>query len=262
LIESQAYRDVATLEQVVARLRSGEQSMRVVSSLEHLQSATLRADALRILNLSRRTGASAATALAQLAHAERKRVELEHQLDGEFAVPKATVRLVIALPIAVLVFAQILGLPLLEVLITERAGQISVALGVVLLLVGRRWSRRILERATPKPEAESTRLESLASALRCGLSFSLAAREVGLDAELLARLSTERKLARERGSPIADLVSLRAQTIRDAHAHEALLRVRAAGVRLMVPLGATVLPALLLLLVVPLGIGLTRPTLT
>lgn len=261
MASSEQIEELFLLEQAASRLRSGEQVSEVRRFIDvELQPSELKNQAGEILRLSAKTGALPANALAQLARFQRERIELQRKLQSEFATPRATVRLVTALPIVVLVFTQLLGLPLIEVIVHNRLVQLSVLLGAGLLILGRRWSRRILRAAEPKSESASYRLEMLANALRCGLGFRSAVEAVGLPRELVAQLTSEKKLARERGSPIADLVQLRAQSIRDRHAHEGLLIVRDASVRLMVPLGATVLPALLFLLVVPLAIGLTEPS--
>jgi tight adherence protein B len=252
---------VFLLEQAASRLRAGEQVSQVRTFIDvELETSDLKNQATEMLRISAKTGSAPASALTQLAQFQRERIELQRKLQSEFATPRATVRLVTALPFVVLVFTQLLGLPVIEVIVHNRLAQVSVLSGAGLLILGQRWSRRILRAAEPKPESASYHLEMLANALRCGLGFRSAAEAVGLPRELDAQLTTEKKLARERGSPIADLVQLRAQSIRDRHAHEGLLIVRDAAVRLMVPLGATVLPALLFLLVVPLAIGLTQPT--
>lgn len=255
------FEEIFLLEQAVSRLTGGEQVSNIRKFLEtELETAELKHQVLEILRLSSRTGAAPAAALKQLARTQQQQLEVKERLDGEFAAPRATVKLVSALPAVAWVFAQLLGLPLIEVLVHNHFAQISGGVGVALLIIGHRWTRRILLNAQPKKEIVSPRLEMFAAALRSGLSFRSAAEAVSLPRELEAQLTTEKKMARERGSPIADLVQLRAQSIRDRHLHEAMLLVREAGVRLMVPLGATVLPALLFLLVVPLAIGLTQPT--
>jgi len=46
--------------------------------------------------------------------------------------------------------------------------------------------------------------------------------------------------------------------LRAAERAKSQLRIRELGVKLLIPLGATALPALVLLLVVPMAIGLTQ----
>lgn len=248
--------DVTAISEAIAKLRAGISSRQVAQELnDQISNVELNSHVKEVMRIARSTGASTQNALQQLLANEVAKSETQRQLDAEFAAPRATARLVTWMPVAVLVFAQLLGLPIVSAVLGSSVAQIAVLLGLVLLAFGARWSKRIISSAEPKSSQSWKRLELMALALGAGMSFHRAAEQVGLESELVHSINRERTLSLGTGAPIAELVALRAEQLRMADAHFALLRVREASVKLTIPLGATVLPALILLLVVPMTVG-------
>lgn len=248
--------EISLLTEAVANLKAGVPVRSVQADLEsQISDQDLRLKVREVFEVSRATGAAAQHALAKLVATEKAKIENQRLLDAEFAAPKATARLVTWLPLGVVVFAQVIGLPMFSVLTQSLAAQVSVAAGLLLLWLGARWSKRIIALASPKLSRESDRLQLMSMALSSGMNFATAAERVRLEPELLHSLNHERAISRQTGAPIAELVELRAEQISSTVSHFNLMRVREASVKLMVPLGATVLPALFLLLVIPVAVG-------
>ncbi|THJ68412.1 hypothetical protein E8P82_00380 [Arthrobacter echini] len=99
------------------------------------------------LAVSERSGAPLATILAQYA------VQLDAHLDGfsaretALAGPRATVILLAWLPLVGVVLGFALGVDPVEVLLGSTLGRLALAGGVLLMVVSRIWSRRLVRRA-------------------------------------------------------------------------------------------------------------------
>lgn len=93
------------------------------------------------------TGSGLATAVERLEQAERDAAARRRDIDVELAGPRATARLLALLPALGLVMSAGLGAAPLHVLLGTTVGRISLALGVVLELVGLRWTSRLVAHA-------------------------------------------------------------------------------------------------------------------
>ncbi len=209
----------------------------------------------KLLKTASSLGAPVVPAIERIVQVERHRQSASADLQSEFAAPKATSRLVAFLPPSFLAIAQLMGLPIFEAVFHSSLAKVSAALGVALLVFARVWSNRILAAAQPSQTDLTQDLELLVIALRAGLGFEPALQKVGAAAETKLLLVQERLLARTTGAAIAGLIEARADTIRENQARADLVRIREASIKLMWPLGAAVLPALILMLVVPLAVG-------
>ena len=246
-----------SLQRLIQRVRAGE---RVSKAWYAEQSALasnpeLQAIAARILKTANQVGAPVVPALERLVQVQLHKQSAQADLEAEFATPKATAKLVAWLPVAFLALSQLMGLPIVQAVTQSNLAKVSVVVGVGLLLIARLWSRRILKTAQPRAEDPAQILELLVIALNGGLGFGPALHKVGADVSTEALLVQERMLARTCGAPIAGLIEARADYIRAGQARADRVRIREASVKLMLPLGAAVLPALILLLVIPLASG-------
>ncbi len=183
------------------------------------------------------------------AHSEAKR-----RIEIAMAAPKATLRLVTWLPVGALLFGQFAGLGTLSILFRQPIALAAVCLGGVLLVIGKFWSGRMLSRSLVAPSHDSFGLVLIAACLRSG--FDLASAEKLSDSNLD---DVESKaivdLALRTGVPVADLL-LSFAKLRDSESlQQRLTVIERLSVRLMVPLGAAVLPAFVLMAVVPLAIS-------
>ena len=180
------------------------------------------------------------------------------------AGPTASARLMVALPFVGVALGFLLGVNPIATLIAMPAGGLVLVCGIALILAARRWSRRLL-RTLDRRRPAGMQLELLAMALSAGVSIEHGRGLVGAEwaesdddeqrivADVLA-------LAGSVGIPAAALLRAEASRLR----HDALIRQRTEaarlGVRLLLPLGACVLPAFVLLAVVPVIVGIVSST--
>lgn len=210
----------------------------------------------RLVAVCRTTGAPMLEALRSLQSARAQAANTAQELLAELAGPQATVKLVTWLPVGVVILAQGLGFDILDALLTNLLAQLSVIAGVVLLVVANRWSNRMVRAATPSPGDPAAGLNLFIALLKSGQSLSVARQSVDEGGLALAGLLAT---ARATGAPLVDLLDARARAIREQHATRAKHILRQLSVRLTIPLGAAVLPALVCLVVIPLFISLTSP---
>jgi len=246
-----------SLARLQQRIRAGE-SVSTAWKAEQLafsEAPELHARTAKILKTANSLGAPVVPALERLVQVQLHMQSARADLEAEFAAPKATARLVAWLPAVFLGFAQLMGLPILQAIMQNTLAKVSVGFGIGLLLLARFWSRRILRLASPRADDPAQGLELLVIALNAGMGFNAALKKVGADASTEGLLVQERLLARTCGAPIAGLIEARADYIRASQTRGDRVRIREASVKLMLPLGAAVLPALILLLVVPVAAG-------
>ena len=208
-------------------------------------------------------GAPLAACLDDIAQCLLAAGEVERDTAAALAGPLATTRMVIGLPLVSIVSGALLGLDTLHVLFASPAGIACLLSGGVLLLVARAWSRALLRRARRLEAVPGLALDLVAVAASGGGSLN---RAVELVDEALDRFGVAAahdrgavidvlRLAARAGAPPGEL--LRAEALRVRRDAVGLARRRAAGldVWLMVPLGICVLPAFVLLSVIPVVVG-------
>lgn len=212
--------------------------------------------ALQALTLSEQLGSAPAENLERLAQVEAERAKTLAALEVAASGPRASARLVTVLPVLVLVGAQLLGMRVLNSLNAITVA--SIVLGSALLLSGRRWSKRILDRAQPIVHDPGAALDAFASAMGAGLAPTIATREVerifGQQPEVAKLLAT----SAETGMAISKLARAEADRLRLVWSSSSEKKIHEAGVRLMWPLGLAVLPAFALIAVVPLAVSMLR----
>ena len=213
-------------------------------------------EALAALDLCERLGAAPAESLQRLAAVEAELAKAKAELELAATGPRASAKLVTLLPVAVLLGAQLLGMRVFNQLSPLACA--AICLGALLLFAGRRWSSRILAKAQPEASDPGAALDSFAAAMNAGLPQSAALIEVeksfGSQPGLLA-ITTE---AAQTGMAVTRLARAEADRLRLQWRVESERRIHEAGVRLMWPLGVAVLPAFVLIAVVPLAIAMLR----
>lgn len=237
-----------------------------------------------VLEVADRTGAPSATALRSLSAAMRRSASADRAVLVALAGPRASARVVLALPILGLALGTVWGAGALEVLLTTPVGWACCVTAAGLVAVGQRWSRRMVLWATPDGHVPGIELDAWAVALSGGGSWqaaettvreALAARPAdarparsgssarpggsarpGADARLREVLD----LSRRAGVPAAALLRAAAEDLRDDAAAAGLAAAERLGVRLVLPLGTCVLPAFVLLGVVPVVVGVLSST--
>lgn len=185
--------------------------------------------------------------------AQLRKVELAN------ASPRATVRLVLWLPIAALVFGQLSGMGSLQVLLRSPIALASVLVGAVLLAIGSYWSARMLRSAKQLPRDDAILLDGISIALSAGLpterAIELACKNISLEENLQSELHESVNLSKATGAPLSKLLAEKADSYRGDEYYKKSLTLEKLSVRLMIPLGASVLPAFALIAVVPLAMS-------
>jgi tight adherence protein B len=246
--------------------------------------------------VANRSGAPLAACLRQLAASLRELGQLHADLETALAGPAATARLVAVLPLVGILFGGLLGFNTVATLFLTVPGWLCLGSGTGLMLAGNRWNHRLLRRARARAPTPGLELDLTAIAMSGGGSVE---RAQALVAEALTRYlpaepgpRTERgpqadpgkpgraaarrrtatsgraagdrvlDLAVRAGVPAGELLRSEAdQQRRDART-EGQRRVIALGIALLVPLGVCVLPAFMLLGVVPLLVTVLSTTLS
>ncbi|MFT4050926.1 MAG: type II secretion system F family protein [Microbacterium sp.] len=198
-------------------------------------------------------GAPLAASLRRFADALRDAQETRDDVAVALADPAATARLVAWLPLVAIGLGAALGFDVLPTLASP-PGIVCVVAGLVLMLVARRWSARLVAKAQPDAELAGLQAETVAIALSAGVSVDRALAVVadaggghpGSDVrETLA-------LSQKAGAPAVELLRAHAADARRRGRTEGRLRAARLGSRLLLPMGLCTLPAFLLLGVGPM----------
>jgi tight adherence protein B len=213
------------------------------------------------LALAERTGAPVGSALAAIADALREAEAARADVDAALAGPKLSARVVLALPAVAVLFALGLGVDVIGALQTS-AGLTVLAGGCLLYLAGALWIRRLAASAQPASAVPGLGLDLVALALSAGLPLiraqeavaeEAAAAALPLDLDAAVALG---ELGTRAGAPVAGLLRAEASGLRRRAAADAKVRAARLGVLLLLPLGVCMLPAFLLVGVVPVLLGL------
>lgn len=252
--------DSKILGQLIALLRAGlsfHQAERVAKVSELSPVAADSYSYLRQIVLN--SGGQPATAMERVrlvieeCQAQLRKVELAN------ASPRATVRLVLWLPIAALVIGQLTGMGSLEVLFLAPMALASVLIGGVLLAIGGYCSARMLQTARVVPRDDAIYFDGIAIALSAGLptdkAIAMAGRDSKVDQEMQKELQEIVELSKSTGAALGKLLTERADSMRGEANYKKSLALEKLSVRLMIPLGASVLPAFALIAVVPLALS-------
>ena len=228
---------------------------------EHWTRVALLAD------LAATVGAPLAEALTRAADGQRAIAELHRAVATSVAGPAASARLTLLLPPACALLGWAFGFDVPGAVVTPLGGA-AMILAVVLLLAAHRWSARLIRQAAAVPWERGVGLELVALSLRAGRPTAAAladaegaAAAAGLpvtgDVAAVGRLVA---FAERSGAPLAALLDAEADRLRRAALAEAGRRAAALASRLLVPLGALVLPAFLLAGALPIGLAVLSST--
>jgi tight adherence protein B len=222
-----------------------------------------------MLDVAARTGAPVVPALRALAGALRDRAAAERAVRTALAGPRASARVVLALPAFGVLLGSAWGVDTVGVLTRTPLGWSCVTVATALVAAAVRWSRRLLAAAADTAPTPGLLLEVWAVALSGGGAWSDAARTVEAvhgdrewpeaDRQCLAETLA---LAGHAGVPAAELLRAAAVDRRADAAADGLARAERLGVRLVLPLGVCVLPAFVCVGVVPVVLGILSSTST
>lgn len=183
-----------------------------------------------------------------------------------FASPKATANLILVLPLLAALFSELLGLSVLAASVGTSLGAVSLGIGLILLIVARVSSLRMLEKARPRELDPGAFLDAISIALSAGLNPKSAAAmaKSRFSQTLLEEVASEQwlifweavKASEQSGIALTGLLEARADSLRYRMWNNYRAVISKLQIKLMIPLGLAALPAFVLLAVVPVGIGL------
>jgi tight adherence protein B len=211
------------------------------------------------------SGAPLAGALRDYARSLRMLSAVEREIASALAGPKATARMVMLLPVIGILFGMLLGFNTLGVLFTTLPGVGCLLVGGALLGAAHFWNRRLIASAQPRDLTPGLRSELVAIAVTGGGSLDAAVASVDVimqqyslscddDIEAVIALSVRA------GVPAAELLRSEAEESRRASAAAATQKASVLAVKLMLPLGVCILPAFMVLGVVPLLMAVISST--
>lgn len=231
------------------------------------------------------SGAPMADCLHSVVSALRSADEARRDVQVALSGPRATATVVLALPPVGLLFSLGLGFDTGTVLVGTPIGWACLVGAAGLVTVARRWNARLVRAALPSSRVPGLRPELLAVALSGGASWSsglavvdeaIASCGVGAaspgtrggagpvdesaDRVEFHRCEAVLDLSRRAGAPAGLLLRSEARELRLEARTAAQAAAGRLGVTLMLPLGVCILPAFLIVGVVPLVVSLVSST--
>jgi tight adherence protein B len=265
-----AWRHLGASDPVAARVAETEAADRLPAAiLDATRDAGVASDWACVAaawRVATDAGAPLAATLARLGEVLVATDDARREVAIALAGPLATSRVVLALPILGLLGGALLGVDTLGVLTTTPPGWFCLGAGTALLLIARRWMRRLVARAREADPTPGLACELVAVAVSGGAPaaaaldrVAAALGEAGLPADETAAPAIA--FAERAGVPVAGLLRAEAREAR-REAHSAVrMRIAALGTRLLLPLGLCVLPAFVALGVAPLLLAMIGSTL-
>jgi tight adherence protein B len=259
--------DSLTLTKFAGLLRSGVDLDR---ALEHIGGMPQDASGLRyLLEVAKDAGAKVAYEIDVVADLFTFKERALQRIQVAHASPKASARLVIWLPLITLVLAQLVGINILAAVTTKPIILVSLGFGLMLLLLAKTLSSRLIKRAKPGDTATGFYLMGVALESSGGASLNRAqnrASDIYLSVfgsnpstEELTAVAQVALLVEETGARVGDLLRRQAEQLQREALVAAEIKIEKLSVRLMVPLGLAVLPAFLFLTVIPLMFSMLGP---
>lgn len=222
-------------------LNTGQFSNRTAGDLEHL------------LKVTREAGGPIAKTLDRFASVLNAREQAQRELELAVAGPKASSRLVMALPLLVFIGSGISGIPIFRTLTTSPIVWVSLLIGGGMFWLGSRWTNQILRKAEPEIEDPGLALDALGIGLQAGMPIKTASEIAGL-----AEIGDLESLSQGSGVAMSQLVTDRADSLRLQQFNSDRMRIQKASVAVLWPLGLTVLPAFVLIAIIPVGFSLVQ----
>jgi len=249
-----------TLTKLSGLLRSG---ISMDKAIEHIGGIPGENLGLRyLLEISMEAGVRVANEIDVVAELCYQREKAAERIRVAYAGPKSSSRLLIWLPVITLLTAQITGFDLFSAVKSRPVLLCSIGLGVLLLLLARLISKKLLSGAEPKESYLGFYLMGIALATAGGVKLHTAqnlafesyrrifsSEPAGSELRAMAEIANLVELT---GARVSDLLRAQAMSLHREVLVANEIRIEKLGVKLMVPLGLAVLPAFICLAVIPL----------
>ncbi len=199
----------------------------------------------RMLQVAIESGAPIKAVTKRLAAFEQDLERFKLELDTANAVPIATRKLLLWLPALSLAIGQLAGFGTVAALL-HPIGLVAALVALGLIAIGVRWSRALLAPLLLEPQHPAQELIRFNLLLLAGGSLRTSSNPTleGLIA-----------LSRETGAPLSELVDNEIELVTQRALQESLAKAKRMAIELLVPMSLTVLPAFLILTIVPMLIG-------
>ena len=161
------------------------------------------------------------------------------------AVPIATRKLLLWLPALSLVMGQLAGFGTIAA-IFQPLGALALVVAGVLILIGIRWSGKLLRPLLIQPQHPAFEFLKFSFLLNAGSPLG------NTHPKALTHLV---ELSRLTGAPLRELVEVEIELITQRALQESMTKAKRMSIELLVPMSLTVLPAFLILTIVPMLIG-------
>ena len=216
-------------------------------------------------SVATQAGAPLAPCLREYSRSLRDLAQSQRDARVALAAPIATARMVMVLPAVGVLFGMALGFNTLATLFTTPIGWGCLVIGATLIAAAHRWNRSMVARARPKDAAPGIGCDLMAIAVSGGGSLDRAramlddaVRRFGLPP--IDGVEEVLTLSRSAGVPAAELLRSEADEQRRVARADAQEQAAALAVRLMLPLGLCILPAFMVLGVLPLLVTVITST--
>ena len=185
---------------------------------------------------------------------EQNRLRAYGELEQALAVPRATRRLLIWLPIITLFLSLAAGLVSFEALFSP-ISMACIFAGLALLYLGSRISQKMLREVDFDFSLRD--LQDFSIAIASGLSL---ANVEQLFPHLQSNSTVQRlaKLSQKTGARLSELVASEIEASLSQQLSEKISDLRRLSVRILIPLGLTTLPAFMLFIIPPIVVGITK----
>jgi len=213
--------------------------------------------------IARQSGAAVGPALMSLADSLRDVATTKREIRVALASPLATIRLVMVLPVVAVASSLLSGVGQAHTVFLSPVGLVVMGLGAVMMAGAWWWSKRLAVAATPREGSFSIELDLFAVACSGGAlpeaahqAVRAALRDYALEASPHDEVAELTVLSRRAGVPVIKLATAHAALVRRRLRTDSQEKVERLGVALVLPLGLLVLPAFVLIAVVPMALGL------
>lgn len=211
-------------------------------------------------------GAPLAPSLRDYARSLRSLAQAQRDVQVALAAPISTARMVMVLPAIGVLFGMVLGFDTARTLFATPIGWVCLVVGGGLIALALRWNARLVRAAQPTEAAPGIECDLMAIAVAGGGSIvsarvlvDEAVRRFDLPVSA-SRVDGVLELSRRAGVPAAELLRSEADDARRSARAVAQEKAAALSVRLMLPLGLCILPAFMVLGVLPLLVAVISST--
>lgn len=209
----------------------------------------------KLLRLAVSVGAPMLPTLIALEQQLFSRERILAEVSEAQAVPRATRKLLLWLPICSIALGELMGLGTISGIFTP-IGMAALALALLFLWVGSKVSGKMLGRLKGADLSSSEELLAIDLCLSAGVQLSQ------IEELVEGKLSTRAKKLIEQsivtGASLRPLISAEVQSLNQQELSSRLGQAKRLSVGLLIPLSLSTLPAFLLLTIPPMLIGITK----